>query len=63
MLDQVAGGELGHFARADEQDGACPASEPKILRARSTATEAMETDELPIWVSVRTFLATVKARL
>ncbi len=37
------------------------ASEPKILRARSTATEAIETEEEPIWVSVRTFLATVKA--
>ena len=40
----------------------CLASEPKILRARSTATEAMETELEPIWVSVRTFLATVKAR-
>ena len=32
------------------------------MRARSTATEAMETEEEPIWVSVRTLLATEKAR-
>ena len=39
-----------------------PCRLPKILRARSTATDAMETEELPIWVSVRTRLATEKAR-
>jgi hypothetical protein len=39
-----------------------PASEPKILRASSAATEAIETDELPMRVSVRTRLATEKAR-
>ncbi len=39
-----------------------PWREPKILRARSTATEAMETELEPIWVSLRTFLATVKVR-
>jgi hypothetical protein len=39
-----------------------PESEPKILRASSAATEAMETVELPIWVSERTRLATEKAR-
>ncbi len=38
-----------------------PWSEPKILRARSTATEAMETEFEPISVSVRTFLAAAKA--
>ena len=38
------------------------ASEPKILRASSAATDAMETDELPICVSVRTRLATENAR-
>ena len=43
LLDEVAGGELGHLAGADEEDGLA-ASEPKILRARSTATEAMETE-------------------
>jgi hypothetical protein len=37
-------------------------NEPKIFLASSAATEAMETVELPIWVSVRTFLATEKAR-
>ena len=40
-----------------------PCSVPKIFRARSTATEAIETELEPICVSERTFLATVKARL
>ena len=39
-----------------------PCSEPKIFLARSTATEAMETELEPIWVSLRIFLATVKVR-
>ena len=38
-----------------------PSSEPKILRARSTATEAMETEFEPIPVSVRAFLAAANA--
>ena len=61
LLDEVARGEVGHLARADDEDGlALQAAE--ILRARSTATDAMETEELPIRVSVRTRLATAKAR-
>ena len=61
LLDQVARGQLGHLAGADEEDRLA-LSEPKILRARSTATEAMETELEPICVSVRTRLATEKAR-
>ncbi len=40
-----------------------PCSDPKILRASSTATEAMETELEPMAVSVRTRLAAAKARL
>ena len=40
-----------------------PCNDPKILRASSTATEAMETEFDPICVSVRTRLAAAKARL
>ncbi len=40
-----------------------PWSDPKILRASSTATEAMETEFEPMSVSVRTCLAAAKADL
>src|ERR1019366_5418544 len=47
--------------RAPTRKTVRPVSEPKILRAKSTATEAMETELEPISVSVRTFLAAAKA--
>ena len=62
VLDEMAGGKLGHLLSSDEQDTLQVATCAKILRDRSTATEAMETELEPIWVSLRTFLATVKVR-
>ena len=40
-----------------------PFSVPKIFLASSTATDAMETEDDPTAVSVRTRLATAKARV
>ena len=40
-----------------------PCRVPKIFFASSTATEAMETEDEPTAVSVRTRLATAKARV
>jgi len=38
------------------------ASDPKIFCASSTATETMETEQVPIWVSLLTLLATMNVR-
>ena len=62
MGHQVAGGEFAHFARADNEN-VFPSNVPKIFLASSTATDAMDTEDDPTAVSVRTRLATAKARL
>ncbi len=60
LLNQMAGSQFAHFAGTDQEHGA-PGEGTKILRARSTATEAIETLFEPISVSERTFLAAAKA--
>ena len=56
LLHEVTCGKFAHFACADEKYGAA-LKRSKILRAMSTATEAMETVLEPMPVSLRAFFA------
>ena len=62
VSEQMAGGEFAHLP-CSNQVNALAVQVPKIFLASSTATEAIETDDDPTAVSVRTRLATAKARV
>jgi hypothetical protein len=59
---QMPGSEFAHLAGAHDEN-ILALQVPKIFLASSTATDAMETEDDPTAVSLRTRLATAKARV
>ena len=61
LADEVADGELGHLAGADEQDVLVGERTEDLARQIDRDRGDGDGADEPIWVSLRTFLATEKA--